>query len=131
IWAVDLGDAPLFRPDLSPTIVEGSTPESAYELCQSAARVARATGHQRLEVPSVALRPGGARGRRVADGGETPPREGRVFVLYGNPRGLKLQGWPAAAAGTPSQDLLPRVRQYTPARDTSTRAAQAAHATHS
>jgi hypothetical protein len=130
IWAVDLGDASLFDPDLSPAIVEGSTPGSAYELCQSAARAARAAGHQRLEVPSVALRPGGARGRGVADGGEMPPRDGRVFVLYGDPRELKLQGWPAAAAGNPSPDLLARVRQYKPARAAQA-SAQVAHATRS
>jgi hypothetical protein len=103
IWAVDLGEAPLHRVEVSP--------EATNEACQAAARAARAAGHQRLDVPSAALLPGGARGRRVDGSGDMPPREGRVFVVFGNPADLNLQGWPAAQAGAPSSDLLLRIRR--------------------
>jgi hypothetical protein len=119
IWAVDLGDAPAIHPDLPPDTIAASVPGFGFDVCQAAARQARGAGHQRLDVPSAALLPGGARGRRVDDGGDTPPRDGRVFVLFGDPRDLQLQGWPAASAGTPSLDLLPRIRRY--ASTTSTR----------
>jgi RES domain-containing protein len=104
IWAVDLGDAPAVPLDVPPA--------ATFEVCQAAARQARAAGQHRLDVSSAALLPGGARGRRVDDGGDTPPRDGRVLVLFGDPRDLRLQGWPAASAGTPSSDLLPRIRRY-------------------
>lgn len=104
IWAVDLGDAPAVHLEVPPT--------AAFEVCQAAAHQARAAGHQRLDVASAALLPGGARGRRVDNGGDTAPRDGRVLVLFGDPRDLRLQGWPAASAGTPSSDLLPRIRRY-------------------
>jgi len=111
IWAVDLGEAPAVRPDVPAEIVAGDC--STYERCQAAARQVRATGQQRLIAPSAALLPGGARGRRVeSGGGDTPQRDGHVIVLFGEPGLLKLEGWPAALAGTPSPDLLPRVRQY-------------------
>jgi RES domain len=113
IWAVDLGDAPTVRPDVPPHLLEGSAPGAAFEASQAAARRARDAGHHRLDVPSAALLPGGARGRRVdGSSGDTPPRDGRVIVLFGDPRELKLQGWPAAQAGAPSPDLLPRIRRY-------------------
>jgi hypothetical protein len=112
IWAVELGDVPAIRPDVPAGILDGALPASGYDVCQAAARQARAAGHQRLDAPSAALLPGGARGRRIEGGGETPPRDGRVFVLFGDPRELKLQGWPAALAGAPSPDLLPRIRRY-------------------
>jgi hypothetical protein len=107
IWAVDLGEVAAVRLEISD--VGGDT----CEACRAAARRARAEGHQRLDVPSVALLPGGARGRRIdADPeGETPSRDGRVLVLFGDPRELKLQGWPVALAGAPSPDVLPRVRR--------------------
>jgi hypothetical protein len=107
IWAVDLGDAPLFRVDLADLAAADTC-----DACRAAARRARAAGHQRLDVPSVALLPGGARGRRVEDGGETPPRDGRVLVVFGDPRALQMQGWPVVATGAPSPDVLSRVRRY-------------------
>jgi hypothetical protein len=103
IWAVDLGEAPAIRLDVAVDI----------DACQAASRRARAAGHLRIDVPSAALMPGGARGRRI-DGdpeSETPPRDGRVLVLFGDPRELKLQGWPVALAGAPSPDVLARVRR--------------------
>jgi hypothetical protein len=112
IWAVDLGEAPAFRVD-----VPHDAGADAYDVCRAAARRARAAGHQRLDVPSAALLPGGARGRRIDarihgdTEGETPPRDGRVLVLFGDPRELQLQGWPVALAGAPSPDVLPRVRR--------------------
>ena len=117
IWAVDLGEAPMVHPDVSPDMLAASKPGFGYDVCQAAARQARAAGHQRLDVPSLALLPGGARGRRVDNGGDTPPRDGRVLVLYGDPGQLMLQGWPAAQAGAPSPDLLPRIRRYASTRD--------------
>jgi hypothetical protein len=119
IWAVDLGEAPAVRLD-----VDGDGDVAKRDVavdidaCQAAARRARAAGHQRIDVPSAALMPGGARGRRIdarIDGdreSETPPRDGRVLVLFGDPRELKLQGWPVALAGAPSPDVLPRVRRH-------------------
>ncbi len=111
IWAVDLGDAPVSRVEVTSEL--GTGDPSTYELCQAAARDARAAGHQRIDVLSAALLPGGARGRRVESGaGEAPQRDGRVIVVYGEPKDLKLEGWPAALAGTPAPDLLPRVRHF-------------------
>jgi hypothetical protein len=112
IWAIDVGEAPAVRVDVPAGAIEGAAPRSGYDACQAAARQQRAAGHQRLDVPSAALLPGGARGRRVEDGGDTAPRDGHVVVLFGDPRELKLQGWPAAVAGAPSPDLLPRVAHY-------------------
>lgn len=112
IWAVDLGDAPAVPAEVPPDILGISVPGSAFDVCQAAARRARAAGHQRLDVPSAALLPGGARGRHLDGGADTPPRDGRVIVLFGDPKALQLQGWPAAQAGAPSPDLLPRIRRY-------------------
>jgi len=112
IWAVDLGDAPAVRPQIPNERASDRARLESFEACRAAARAARAAGHQRIDVPSAALLPGGARGRRIEDGGDTPPRDGRVLVLFGDPRELKLQGWPVALAGAPSPDLLPRVRRY-------------------
>jgi len=112
IWAVDLGDAPAVRVDVPADSLDGRLPGSAFEVCQAAARRARAAGQQRLDVPSAALLPGGARGRRVDGRGDTSPRDGRLLVVFGDPRELTWQGWPAAQAGAPSPDLLPRIRRY-------------------
>lgn len=113
LWAVEIGDAPAARPDLPADTMRGD--RSTFDACQAAARLLRAAGHRRLEVPSAALLPGGARGSRVdAAGGVRPdaPRDGRVVVLFGDPDELNLVGWPAAVDAAPAPDLLARVRHY-------------------
>jgi hypothetical protein len=109
IWAVDLGNAPAARVEVPTEIATGD--RSTYDRCQAEARRLRAAGHHRIDTPSAALVPGGARGRRVErDEDDPPPRDGRVIVVFGEPKDLQLEGWPAALAGTPAPDLVKRVR---------------------
>jgi hypothetical protein len=110
IWAVEIpDDEPAAAPDLPAGTLTGGA--STYAACREAARALRARGATRLEIPSAALIPGGARGYHV-DGGlkPGPPREARTMVLYG--RRSDLLGWRAAHEGRPSQELLARARHF-------------------
>ena len=107
LWAVDLGDEPPERPALPREVATGAL--ATYGSCQSEARRLRAQGTTAITAPSAALLPGAARGWRV-DGGlrPGPPRDGKVFVLYGSRP--NLTGWAATVAGRPGSELLPYVR---------------------
>ena len=109
MWAVELGDPPLARPDLSREVATGGY--ATYAACQAEARQLRRRGASGLRAPAAALLPGGARGWRVA-GGLRPgaSREGGVFVLFG-PR-PDLVGWRATVAGQPGADVLAVVRSF-------------------
>ena len=109
LWAVDIGDAPAEAVTTPASVVSGGP--DTYARCQVDARALRAHGAQRLAAPSAALVSGGARGLCV-DGGVKPaaPRDGRVLVLFGSPKGLI--GWIAAEHGQPAVDLLTRVNHY-------------------
>jgi hypothetical protein len=113
LWAVDLPEQPGQTPELAVEILTGGM--ESYAACREEARRLRSRGAVGLVAPSAALRNGGAHGFRV-DGGlqQGPPRDGRIIVLFG-PR-PDLVGWPAAAEGRPSEDILPRVRHFVSAR---------------
>jgi hypothetical protein len=109
LWAVEIGDAPIETVTTPASVMTGGL--GTRTRGQADARTLRARGVQRLEAPSAALVPGGARGYRV-QGGVTPsaPRDGRVVVLFGPPDGLV--GWIAAEDAHPPVDLLARVNHY-------------------
>ena len=109
LWAVEIGDEPASRPDLPPQTLAGGP--GTWPDCQREASRLRDRGAGGITAPSAALDPGAAHGWRVQGGLRPgPAREGRVFALFG-PR-PDLVGWAAAAAGHPSEHLLPRVRHY-------------------
>ncbi len=106
LWAIDLGDEPAEPVRLPATVLRGG-PES-YPRCQQEAAALRRRGRTRIVAPSAALASGGARGAVVNKGVHpAPPRDGRVFVVFGPP--ADLVGWIAAHAGWPAADLLHRV----------------------
>ena len=107
LWAVDVGDPALAAPDLPREVLTGG--RASCSACRTEASRLRRMGARGLEAPTAALGSGGARGWRV-DGGlqPGPPRDGRVFVLFG--RRPELVGWRATVAGRPGEDLLAVVR---------------------
>jgi hypothetical protein len=107
LWAVEIGELPPARPDLSSRTLRGGP--STYAACRREAARIRAMGSPGLVAPSAALRSGAAHGWRV-DGGlrRGPGRDGRVVVLFG--RRPDLLGWEAVAEGRPDPRLLGRVR---------------------
>lgn len=109
LWAVDLGDAPLAKPDLPPETVGGG--RSSYSACQAEASRLRRLGAAGLQAPAAALLPGAARGWRV-DGGLQPgeSRDGVVYVLFG--RRTDVVGWRATAVGRPGEELLAAVHHF-------------------
>jgi hypothetical protein len=109
LWAIDLGEDPAEPVRLPATVLRGGF--ETYARCQREAARLRRRGHTRIVAPSAALTPGGARGVRVRDGVHpAPPRDGRVFVVFGPP--ADLVGWMAAHAGWPAAELLDRVNHY-------------------
>lgn len=111
MWAVEIGDLPAEHVDLPLDVLTGG-PET-YPRCRHHASALRARGISRFAATSAALLPGGARGLCVRTGVQPgEPRDGVVIVILGPPDGLL--GWPAAVDGRPPDDLLPRVRHYTP-----------------
>ncbi len=109
LWAVDLGEPSLARPDLPRETLTGG--RASHAACRTEASRLRRKGVRGIEAPSAALVSGGARGWRV-DGGLQPggSRDGRVFVLFG--RRPDLVGWRATAAGQPSEELVALVRPF-------------------
>ena len=109
LWAIDLGEEPLERPDLPFEVATGG--RGTYENCQSEARRLRTRGIAAITAPSAALLLGAARGWQV-DGGLRPgtARDGKVFVFYGSRP--DLTGWAATVAGRPGSELLPHVRHF-------------------
>lgn len=69
-------------------------------------------GDEPVSAPSPALVPGGAAGRVVVDALErqATPRDGRVFVIFGEP--ASLIGWKVVDQGSPPAGLLERVRHF-------------------
>lgn len=117
LWAVEIGDQPVARPELAPEILTGA--RESWRDCQGEAERLRSSGATGLTAPSAALQPSGAHGWRV-DGGlrSGPARDGLVFALFG-PR-PHLVGWKVTATGCPGAELLERVRYFGGApRDTS------------
>jgi hypothetical protein len=107
LWAVDLGEPDLARPQLPRRILTGGL--DTYDACRREARRLRAAGATGLVAPSAALREGGAHGWRVDAGLRAgPPRDGMTIVLFG--RRPDLVGWPTCAEGRPDPSLLERVR---------------------
>lgn len=109
IWTVDIDDAPAATPTLPLDTLVGGL--DTYPHCQAEARRLRANGAERLVAPSAALLEGGAAGLTVDGGVQAgPSRDGRVFVVFGSPRGLT--GHLVADAGRPALELLERVRHF-------------------
>ena len=109
LWAVELGVESATPVTLLPAVTTGG--RDTYGACQAHARRLRARGAERLVAPSAALVPGGAAGREVVDALERPaaPRDGRVFVVFGESSGLV--GWKAVEHGAPPVGLLERVNR--------------------
>jgi hypothetical protein len=109
MWVVEVEEAGAARVDLPTHLLTGDP--DTWPACQRAARALRATGVTRLEVPSAALRSGGAAGC-VVQNGQRPStaRDGRVVVVYGAPG--RMIGWLIADAAHPPAALLQRVRHY-------------------
>jgi RES domain len=108
LWAIDFGDAPAEPVRLPAPVLRGGL--ESYARCQQEAAALRRDGHTRIVAPSAALEPGSAGGVRVHNGvGPAPPRDGRVFVVFGPPDGLV--GWIAAHAGWPAAELLGRINR--------------------
>ena len=107
LWAVEIGEPPSLQPAAPLHVLIGG-PET-WPVCQDLAHQYRERADG-ITAPSTALSPGGARGSRV-DGGlqPGPPRDGKVFALFG-PR-PDLVGWAATIEGRPSADLLAKVRR--------------------
>lgn len=110
LWAVDLGDQPAKAATLAAAVMTGD--HDTYRACQQHAGRLRAGGAKRLVAPSAALMPGTAGGLVVVDALEqpAPPRDGRVFVIFGDP--ASLIGWKAVEHGAPPAGLLSRVRHF-------------------
>lgn len=108
LWAVEIpDDETAAAPVLPGGVLRGGL--DSYPECQDEAGRLRAGGATALEAPSAALVDGGARGEFVRSGlVEGDERDGRVFVLFGERPDLR--GWLSAAAGRPSDRLLPLVR---------------------
>ena len=109
LWAVEIGDPPGARPELSAEVLIGD--RASWPACQREAARLRTAGKVGLTASSAALVPGGAHGVCV-EGGMRPgsPRDGVTMVLFG-PR-PDLTGWQAAARGGPGPELLARVRHF-------------------
>lgn len=107
IWAVDIGDEPPDRVELSDVVLtDGHEP---WSQCQRVADALRKEGESGLAAPSAALLAGGARGWRVDSGLQPGPhRDGETIALF-DPR-PDLIGWPVTVDGRPADDLLDRVR---------------------
>ncbi|MGE0702598.1 MAG: RES domain-containing protein [Vicinamibacterales bacterium] len=109
MWAIDIGDRPADAIRLVEGVAAGGL--DMWSRCQAEARRLRASGSTRLNAPSAALKPGGARGVVVHQGEHPGPlRDGRVIVVYGPPQ--DLVGWLIAEQAGPGPDLLDRVRHY-------------------
>lgn len=110
LWAVEFRDEPATAVTLKTAVATGGP--DTYWACQAHAGRLRAAGAHRLVAPSAALLPGGAAGREVSDSLEriASPRDGRVFVVFGDPTGLV--GWKAVEHGAPPAGLLARVRHF-------------------
>lgn len=108
LWAVELPEDGYERPMLEDEVLRGDT--DSYAACQQEARRLRDAGTQRLQAPSAALMPGCAQGWFATDSGlmlATPPRDGHVWVLFGD---AQARGWIAVDGGAPPAVALPLVR---------------------
>lgn len=111
LWAVELGEEAAQAPDLPLKVLIGG-PET-YTVCQEEARRLRRAGVKKFVAPSAALLPGAARGWRVENGLQPGPlRDGHVIVLFGYRP--ELVGWAATVEGRPGDDVLTRVRRFSP-----------------
>lgn len=108
LWALEMPADRYVRPRLPSGTLQGGA--SSYAICQAEARRLRKAGAERIEAPSAALLPGAAHGWTasvpLAAG---PPREGRVWVLFGP---CEVTGWIAVDGGAPPALVLPLVRHF-------------------
>jgi hypothetical protein len=108
LWAIEIDDVEMHEPKLSKAALS-SSPEG-YEVCRSEARRLRATGAKRVVAPSAALPPGEGAGFHVGPTGlvRAKARDSRMIVHFGILP--NAQGWCAADAARPDEELLPQVR---------------------
>lgn len=109
IWAVEIpDDEAAAAPALPDEIVTGD--RDTYPACRAEASRLHVAGATRVDAPSAALLPGGARGFRTDAGLHPgPPRDGRTILLFG--ARPSIVGWRAASEGRPAGELLGRVRR--------------------
>lgn len=109
IAAVDIDARECVEVDLPDAVSTGR--QSSYAVCRVEAHRIRATGATGLVAPSAALQPGAAGGLRVDDGlRPAPPRDGRVYVLFG--RRPDLIGWQVSLDARPPARILRQVRHF-------------------
>ncbi|HEX5313557.1 MAG TPA: RES domain-containing protein [Gammaproteobacteria bacterium] len=110
LWAVELPETAYASPALPPSVLEGD--RSSYPACRAEAASLRARGAERIEAPSAALLPGGARGWIANPVQHEAPgaRNGLVWILFGD--ASHLVGWPAVESGSPPARVLPLVRHF-------------------
>ena len=109
LWAVEIDETAetIRAPELAGRTLTGGL--ASYRRCRAEARRLHAGGATAVRAPSAGLRPGTARGQRVAGGlVEAADRNGEVLALLG--RRPQARGWLCAAAGRPSARLLDFVR---------------------
>lgn len=108
IWAIRVADIEMHEPKLSRAALT-SRPDG-YETCREEARRLRATGVERIQTISAALKPGEGAGLRVGATGlvRAPARDGKVIVHFG--RLPEAEGWCAAEGAHPDQQVLTQVR---------------------
>ena len=99
IWAIEIDNEPPYRPNLPYATLVGD--KSTYAACQAAARQLRANGIRKIQVPSAALRPGGASGWVNNVGLQPgPTRDGLAIVIFDNP--IDAVGWLIGTCTVPS-----------------------------
>ena len=108
LWVVEIDDVEMHEPRLRKAALSSSP--DGYELCRAEARRLRAAGVERMMAPSAALAPGDGAGFHVGTAGlvRATPRDGRMIVHFGVLP--NAQGWCAADAARPDEELLSRVR---------------------
>ncbi|HEY6923143.1 MAG TPA: RES family NAD+ phosphorylase [Steroidobacteraceae bacterium] len=112
LWAVEIGDLEMHEPKLSRSALDSSP--DGYEVCRVEARRLRSAGANRIVAPSAALAPGEGAGFHVGSGGlsRARRRDGKVIVHFGVLP--DAEGWCAADAARPDEQLLARVRPLYP-----------------
>ena len=111
LWVVEIGDVQMHEPKLPGASF--SSPDG-YEVCRVEARRLRAAGAERMMAISAALAPGEGAGFHVGTGGliRASARDGRMIVHFGVLP--DAQGWCAAEAARPDEELLNRAGRCTP-----------------
>jgi RES domain-containing protein len=108
LWAIEISDMEMYEPTLSRSALSSSP--DGYEVCRAEARRLRSAGAKRIVAPSAALAPGEGAGFHVGTAGlsRAARRDSKVIVHFGVLP--DAEGWCAADAARPDEDLLGQVR---------------------